>query len=397
MSETNMLSNSLRVRDGSRRMFQMFRVAAEPRTFPGDNGTCVTLDDARRGGYKPIAVTQLPFMKIDYVAATNCGEHFTDLDGMRGVLACVVMLLHVGLNTAISKLSGGIIDHGAWVLCVDFFFILSGFVLAYSFQSRAPSLANYAVKRIRRLAPVFLFTTVVMFCLSPDAISGWTFVANLLMIQSLFNVGSINFPSWSIPFELYLPAVGLLMWPVLLRIPRAGLAICLGAGGLGAVVLAMDIDVPMLRAASGLGAGFCLFLVRQSSSPVRKRPTLVLALFSTSMIIMALAAKMPLLGAMFYPISALAILYGSRVTTVLSTWPFQSLGRWSYSIYLLHVPVLTAANVIVGEHTMSGSIPGKVAVIIVTLLTAGATYTFVEKPIMASRRNLKSARYAASP
>jgi peptidoglycan/LPS O-acetylase OafA/YrhL len=325
---------------------------------------------------------------IAYGVAVKRYEHFTDLDGMRGVLACVVMLLHLGLNTVISKFTGEVIDHGVWGLCVDFFFILSGFVLAYSFQIQPPSLKSYAAKRVRRLAPVFLLTTAGMFLLSSAAASGWTLIANLLMIQSLIGVTSINFPGWSIPFELFFPAVGLLIWAPLNRIPGKGLAICLCAGALAAVLLAIDIDIRMLRAASGLGAGFCLFLVRQGLS-VRKRPILMLMLFFANMLIMALAAKMPFLGVLFYPISALSILYGSQVKSILSTGPFQALGRWSYSIYLLHVPVTVIANAFVGEQTMSGSIPGKVAVIVTTIIAAGAMYRFVEKPIMVSRRSLQ--------
>jgi peptidoglycan/LPS O-acetylase OafA/YrhL len=327
-------------------------------------------------------------MKIGWGVAENRREHFTDLDGMRGVLACVVMLLHLGLNKIISKLTGGIIDHGAWGLCVDFFFILSGFVLAYSFQNRRTSLYSYAEKRICRLAPVFLISTAIMVLLSPATSSGFTVVANLLMIQSLIGMTSTNFPGWSIPFELYLPAVGLLTWTVLIRIPRQGLAVCLCAGGLAAVLFAMDIDIPMLRAASGLGAGFCLFLVRQESSPVRQQSILMLVLFFTTMLIIALSGKIPILGAQFYPASALSILYGSRVKTVLSTWPFQALGRWSYSIYLLHVPVLTVANAVFGEQAISGNIPGKITIIVATIGAASAMYIFVEKPIMATRRGL---------
>ncbi len=336
-----------------------------------------------------------PSMIISSGMPENRKAHFTDLDGMRGVLACVVMLLHLGLNKVISKLTGGIIDRGTWGLCVDFFFILSGFVLSYSFHSKLPSFDNFAVRRIRRLAPVFLITTAVMVFLSPAPTSGWTHVANILMIQSLIGMPSINFPGWSIPFELFIPLVGLLLWATLVRFPREGLIICFCAGGLASVLLAMDIDVPVLRAASGLGTGFCLFLVRHGLPLVRQRPVLVLVLFFTNMLIMALAAKVPPLAAMFYPVSALSILFGSQVKTVLSTWPFQTLGRWSYSIYLWHVPVLTLANSFVGEQMVSGNIVAKAAVVAATIGAAGAMYMFVEKPIMAPRRG-PQASYAAS-
>jgi peptidoglycan/LPS O-acetylase OafA/YrhL len=76
---------------------------------------------------------------------------------------------------------------------------------------------------------------------------------------------------------------------------------------------------------------------------------------------------------------------------VLSTWPFQTLGRWSYSIYLLHVPVLTVANGLVGEEAMSGNIPAKVGVIAATILAAGATYVLLERPMMELGRGATSA------
>jgi peptidoglycan/LPS O-acetylase OafA/YrhL len=301
---------------------------------------------------------------------------------MRGLLACVVMFFHLGLNTVMSKLTWDVIDRGVWMLCVDFFFILSGFVLAYSFGDARPSPKRFAIKRIARLAPVFLFATAIMFLLTPTATSGWIVVANLLIVQSLIGVNSINFPGWSVPFELFFPIIALFLWPLVMRSSRGGLTVCVCAGSVAAVLLAQDIDIPVLRAAAGLGAGFCLFLVKRDLTITRRRPALALSLFSAAMLIMVLAAKMPLLGALFYPTSALSIVFGSQVRTVLSTWPFQTLGRWSYSIYLLHVPVLTAANVHVGQEEMSGNLPAKVGVIAATISAAGAMYILVEKPMM---------------
>src|SRR4051812_11587578 len=93
--------------------------------------------------------------------------HFTELDGIRGVLATTVMLYHFGLNTFLDCVSGGWLQGGLWDLCVDFFFVLSGFVLAKSFRSHPPTLRSYAVKRWRRLAPVFVLTTGLILVLRP--------------------------------------------------------------------------------------------------------------------------------------------------------------------------------------------------------------------------------------
>ncbi len=79
---------------------------------------------------------------------------------MRGALAVSVMLFHYGLNTLIAQLTRGAIIDSKWVLCVDFFFLLSGFVLAHSFLRRPLILGGYAVKRILRLAPMYLVATL---------------------------------------------------------------------------------------------------------------------------------------------------------------------------------------------------------------------------------------------
>lgn len=55
--------------------------------------------------------------------------HFIMLDGLRGVAALMVLLLH--FNDAY-----GILLFDSSVFAVDFFFMLSGFVVAYSYQDR---------------------------------------------------------------------------------------------------------------------------------------------------------------------------------------------------------------------------------------------------------------------
>jgi peptidoglycan/LPS O-acetylase OafA/YrhL len=85
-------------------------------------------------------------------------QRFIGLDGLRGVCALTVVLLHSELlfNT------GVFFCHG--YLAVDMFFLLSGFVIAASYEARlAAGLTawRFLVARARRLAPVFWAGTLL--------------------------------------------------------------------------------------------------------------------------------------------------------------------------------------------------------------------------------------------
>lgn len=107
-----------------------------------------------------------------------------------------------------------------------------------------------------------------------------------------------------------------------------------------------------------------------------------MTLFAIAIVIMAVAAKFPALAALFPPTSALCIFLGTRTQTFLSTAPFQAIGRWSYSIYLLHIPVLLAVQAMLG--TVDGDAGRKLLVVIFTVIAAAAMFRFVETRFMKS-------------
>ncbi len=86
----------------------------------------------------------------DIVRGGDRGEksHFELLDGLRGVAALAVVVLH-------SWKSRGIAPNGH--LAVDFFFLLSGFVIAYAYEDRILAgmpLKEFFVRRLIRLYPM---------------------------------------------------------------------------------------------------------------------------------------------------------------------------------------------------------------------------------------------------
>ncbi|HCD53672.1 MAG TPA: acyltransferase [Balneolaceae bacterium] len=96
-------------------------------------------------------------MEISSSAFNDSKRHFKVLDALRGVAAIVVVFFHV-----LEVYSGG--DHTKqWInhgyLAVDFFFMLSGFVMAHAYDDRwdSMSIKDFFKRRLIRLHPMIIF------------------------------------------------------------------------------------------------------------------------------------------------------------------------------------------------------------------------------------------------
>ena len=85
------------------------------------------------------------------------------LDGLRGVAAIVVVLFHMFECYSPGPMEQ-IINHG--YLAVDFFFALSGFVVAYAYDDRwdRMGLWDFFKRRVVRLHPMAVFGTLLCAC-----------------------------------------------------------------------------------------------------------------------------------------------------------------------------------------------------------------------------------------
>lgn len=154
-------------------------------------------------------------------------EKFLVLDAFRGICACFVALTHFSPN---SYWNGTPFDENAW-LFVDFFFVLSGFIIYYNYSDLLISINScwrFCVNRVARIYPIHLFTLLVFvsfglfhnlleyfFDGSFGGMKGnWeiysldiTFIYNLLLLHSIGvqEIGTDNFnkPSWSVSVEFY--------------------------------------------------------------------------------------------------------------------------------------------------------------------------------------------------
>jgi len=83
-------------------------------------------------------------------------KHYKILDGLRGVAAIMVVMFHILETFAGGDHTKQIINHG--YLAVDFFFVLSGFVIGYAYDDRwnKMSIGGFFKRRLIRLHPMII-------------------------------------------------------------------------------------------------------------------------------------------------------------------------------------------------------------------------------------------------
>lgn len=345
-------------------------------------------------------------------------NHFGDLDGMRGLLAVVVMLYHYGLNSILGRLLGAA-PYG-WGAAVDVFFVLSGFVICKSLAARPVPVAVFARKRLWRLFPMHLAILVLFAPLlfgsvlfGPALSSGGIGPGGLLLEASalapLVMVEMHNFPAWSMGFEFYLPILfwalfGVLLprlvphrvsgpsrfwprlwprlWPllgvILLLPPEALLLREVLTGQDGALQHAT-------RAVCGLGLGFCIWRLhedRLSPLPLRWPGVWFLLTVLLFPLLVLVTPRLPALGLLMAPLLSVLMLLGARSRTVLSSAPVQWLGRLSFGIYMVHVPMLLLFERVFGRAALAGDVALKGLLCLSAILAAWLLHRLVERPAM---------------
>jgi peptidoglycan/LPS O-acetylase OafA/YrhL len=159
--------------------------------------------------------------QIPSAAFADTKPHYNSLDGLRGIAAITVVCFHLFEAFATSHLDQSI-NHG--YLAVDFFFILSGFVVGYAYDGRwkTMKMKDFIKRRIIRLQPMVIMGAIIGACMFYfQGCPIWDIAqvtVTALMIAALLNAmlipatpGSeirglgemypLNGPTWSLFFE----------------------------------------------------------------------------------------------------------------------------------------------------------------------------------------------------
>jgi peptidoglycan/LPS O-acetylase OafA/YrhL len=285
-------------------------------------------------------------------------HRFAVLDAWRGVAALTVAAsrLHIDTVLFLSPLI-----HHAYLL-VDFFFVLSGFVIAYAYGEKIRSgisSLHFMVRRLGRLWPlhvsllaIFVASEVARWVLhKPDTFTGTrspvTVLADLTLTQALgfFDVTLWNTPSWSISTEFWAYAVFAVVC-ALGRPFKAWIAAGLIALGLGVVAAysttGMDVTF-RLGFARCLAGFFTGVLVHACWVATRQRMQSFMGSGLELLVLGACGCFVWLAGrsgfSLLAPALFAAMVYvfafeAGVVSRLLHAKGFQALGTWSYGIYM---------------------------------------------------------------
>ena len=169
--------------------------------------------------------------------------HYELLDGLRGVAAILVLFYHIFEGFAFAEATNGAgngiittLNHGH--IAVDFFFILSGFVISYAYDSRWDSMTTWQFfkRRLTRLHPMLMMGAIIgaiaFFAVGCErwdgttATTGWVMTAllfTMFMIPAIPGVPyevrgngemfPLNGPGWSLFFEY----IGNILYATIMR------------------------------------------------------------------------------------------------------------------------------------------------------------------------------------
>ncbi|MHB0770194.1 acyltransferase family protein [Bradyrhizobium sp. 5.13L] len=332
-------------------------------------------------------------------------RRFVVLDFYRFVAALGVFIFHLKLiDPGISPAW-----NGSYGLFVDMFFILSGFVISYSYPSTSTgprSYVRFLVRRIARIYPLHLLTLLIFAALALVGISGPTshaswldFIQNLFLVQAwgVTDHLSFNSPAWSISAELFCYLLFPLFMLLAGRISPLMLAIvvALSYGILAHAHLPIwqersqmygaTFDFGILRALPSFLNGILLTVLFRLSSDYRKKPVAFagIALFVVSILVLNVYAKPDLAIILF----SLAILVTATGESAFARFPGSDwlgrLGNTSYAIYMVHEVLLILlfkpAWHFFGLQPNMFPVFALVCCIVLTVV-ADVTYHYVEDP-----------------
>ncbi|SHE99726.1 acyltransferase family protein [Dysgonomonas macrotermitis] len=349
--------------------------------------------------------------------------HYNILDGLRGVAAITVVCFHIFEAFATSHLDQRI-NHG--YLAVDFFFILSGFVVGYAYDDRWGKMntKDFIKRRIIRLHPMVVMGAIIgAIMFYTQGCSVWDvsvvpvlalFIAtflNMLLIPAttgteIRGVGEmfpLNGPSWSLFFEY----IGNILYALFIRrLPSKALAVLVFLTGCGLAAFAIfgplgDLCVGYSLTGTEFTGGSLRLLFSFSAglllSRVFRPAKIKGAFWICSLAIVALLAVPRIGGAehlwmngiydtlcciAFFPLLVYLGASG-KSTDKYTTRVCKFLGDISYPLYMVHYPFiyLYFAWVKNNDLTFEESFPGAAAVVVGSIILAYICLKIYDIPV----------------
>jgi len=322
--------------------------------------------------------------KIASAAFADTKPHYILLDGLRGVAALMVIWYHIFEAFATSPVDQHF-NHG--YLAVDFFFILSGFVIGYAYDDRWKTMKtkDFIKRRLIRLHPMVIMGAILgaitFYIQGSVKWDGSKVSLSMLMLALLMNLflipaapgsGSevrgngemypLNGPSWSLFFEY----IGNILYALFIRrLSAKALGVLVLLAGIGLASFAIfnfsgygHLGVGWTMAGHNLIGGFLRLLFSFSAGVLMSRkfkPVEVKGAFWICSLAIIILLSIPHIGEaealwmngiydalctlVIFPI--LVYLGASGTTTGKSSIKIcKLLGDISYPLYMVHYPFM---------------------------------------------------------
>jgi peptidoglycan/LPS O-acetylase OafA/YrhL len=326
------------------------------------------------------------------------------LDGLRGMAALMVVVSHVSNSTG---LWGNLLGNGGGQVGVMIFFVLSGYLIGALYLGQPFTLANvweYGVRRVARVVPAFYaLLSLALILRAVSDLTGWNLtIYPVTLEQSVAHYALLSGIGvfWTIPVEMHFYAVFVAAWWLY---SRSSLAMIAAAVLVIVVYWSLPVQVPQdprtlpyylvfflvgllisrvvaMRDVYPSGplpilAGLGFFL------PFLLYPNVYAGLFGRSDWLLS-GDLQQMWHDPRYPIAAglclVAAVRSPFIKAALSRREMIYLGKISYSVYLLHFPVieLLLRFTSLSIHPMSFL----VVTLVLTGCAASISYLLVEQP-----------------
>ncbi len=331
-------------------------------------------------------------------------EYLEFINGLR----CIAVLFVVAFHIDLQFLSGGFVG-------VDVFFVISGFLITGICVSDGFSLGKFYRSRVLRICPAYFVTllaTAIVGCalLLPENVIAlaWTELYSVLFLQNFYFWHTINYfdtgqdnillHTWSLAVEwqfyLLLPLLVLL-----LRRSRPLLIVALALVALASFAASVAATSYRPQAAfylvpfrmwEFLAGGFLAFL-RPRQLPRLTADALSLAglvLIVVPALVFTSVTPFPGLNALYPCLGAALMIHGCRASKdslfnkALSNTVFSLIGKASYSIYLVHWPLIILAKYLYVTELPIGA---RLLLGVLSILLGFVSWRYVEQPFRIGR------------
>ncbi|MEF2792460.1 MAG: acyltransferase [Alistipes dispar] len=361
--------------------------------------------------------------RISAAAFSDTKPHYDLLDGLRGVAALTVVCFHLFEAYATSHLDQRI-NHG--YLAVDFFFILSGFVVGYAYDDRWTKMTvrEFLTRRLVRLQPMAVIGALigaVMFYTQGCPV--WDVSAvpvAMLLVATLMNafmipatpgaeirgVGEmypLNGPAWSLFFEY----IGNVLYALFIRrLSTRALAVLVAAAGCGLAVFSVwgplgDICVGFSLTGENIVGGSLRLLFAFPAGLLLSRvfrPVRVRRAFWIGTLAVVALASVPRIGGSehlwmngVYDALCAVVLFplivwigaSGKTTDRVTSRICKFLGDISYPLYMVHYPFIYLYYAWVKNEnlTFGQSLPGAAALVAGSVALAWLCLRFYDEPV----------------